>query len=316
MHLLAIAPMVDWTNSHMRVFLRLLLPKAVLYTDMIALGALLHQPEKMLTFQAEEQPVILQVGGSDLAGLAHAAQLAEQWGYDGINLNVGCPSAKVQSGRFGACLMKEPEHVVLCIRAMKEACNIPVSIKTRIGVDQQDSYEFFRNFIIPCIEAGIDGLTVHARKAWLTGLNPKQNRSIPPLHYDYVYALKKEFPALPISINGNIQSVAEVQAHLAHVDGVMLGRMACDNPYALTEIHRALYPEVPLLSRQSVWEAYLPYIEQQFSCGVPLSILCKHLLPLAHGFAGAKIWRAQLTQAMQRKDIREIYQNGVMLRCV
>ncbi|HAT9648893.1 TPA: tRNA dihydrouridine(20/20a) synthase DusA, partial [Legionella pneumophila subsp. pneumophila] len=216
---LSIAPMIDWTNSPFRTLMRLLAPNALLYTEMQTTGAVQNNPDRALYFNSVEHPIAIQLGGADKSALVKCAIIAEQKGFNEINLNLGCPSDKVQAGRFGACLMKEPEHVADCIRAIKQVVGIPVTAKTRIGIDNQDSYEFFRSFSLHLVEAGCDKLIIHARKAWLNGLNPKQNRTIPPVNYDYVYELKKEIPHIFITINGNILTVEEINSHLKHVDG-------------------------------------------------------------------------------------------------
>lgn len=300
---LSIAPMIDWTYTHFRVFMRLLAPNALLYTEMQTIGAIVNNPSRALAFQDLEHPLALQLGGADKEGLVHCAKLAQDLGFAEVNLNLGCPSDKVQAGRFGACLMAEPKQVADCIKALKAAVTIPVTAKTRIGIDEDDSYEFFSSFAHQLIEAGCDKLIVHARKAWLHGLNPKQNRTIPPLHYDYVYKIKTKFMNLPVVINGNINTVSEIQEHMKHVDGVMLGRLACQNPYALAAVHNHYYPELPKRSRQSVLTDYLNYAEQQFNQGIPLSLLLKPIFNLAHGLPGAKIWKELLAKTQQLKKI-------------
>ncbi|WP_274519353.1 tRNA dihydrouridine(20/20a) synthase DusA [Legionella quateirensis] len=299
---LSIAPMIDWTYTHFRVLMRLLAPHALLYTEMQTTGAVVNNPERALFFSAMEHPIALQLGGSDKQALASCAVIAEQKGYDEINLNLGCPSDKVQAGRFGACLMNEPVQVAECIRAMKQAVTIPVTAKTRIGIDNQDSYAFFSDFAHGLIEAGCDKLIVHARKAWLNGLNPKQNRTIPPVNYEYVYRLKREIPHIPVVINGNILSISEISEHLHQVDGVMLGRLACDNPYRIAELHHALYPESLLIKRSQVLIHYLDYLFVERSKGVPLSVLIKPIFNLAHGLPGASQWKKKLMQVLQSKN--------------
>lgn len=301
--LLSIAPMIDWTYSHFRVWMRLLAPQALLYTEMQTTGAISNNPRRALAFNPLEHPLAMQLGGSDKNALAQSAQAAEQEGYDEINLNLGCPSDKVQAGRFGACLMQEPEQVVDCIRAMKRAVSIPVTTKTRIGIDNQDSYEFFRSFVMRLVEAGSDKLIVHARKAWLHGLNPKQNRTVPPVHYDYVYKIKEELPHIPVIINGNIGSLAQIKEHLNYVDGVMLGRLACDNPYQITIIHHALYPGHVLLNRSQLVQKYLDYMLKEYNNGVALSLLIKPIFNLAHGMPGAGQWKKKLMAILQSKNV-------------
>ncbi len=300
---LAIAPMIDWTYTHFRVFMRLLAPKALLYTDMQTPGAIAHNPRRALDFHAMETPIALQVGSSDANALATAAKHASQWGYQEINLNLGCPSDRVQSGRFGACLMADPKTVTDCIRAMKNSTDLPVTAKTRIGIDTQDSYAFFADFAHQLVDSGADKLIIHARKAWLHGLNPKQNRTIPPVQYEYVYRLKQSLPHVPIVINGNIDSLEAIQTHLTQVDGVMLGRLACQNPYAIAEIHHALYPEHPLLSRQALLEQYAHYLRELNIIPSSLSLLIKPLFTLFHGQPHAKIWKEKLLTLQQKKSL-------------
>ncbi|CDZ79222.1 putative tRNA-dihydrouridine synthase [Legionella massiliensis] len=295
--------MIDWTYSHFRVLMRLIAPNALLYTEMQTVGAISHKPQRALGFAPMEYPLALQLGGAELEGLVRCAKIAEEKGFAEVNLNLGCPSDKVQAGRFGACLMAEPAHVANCIKALKAAVSIPVTAKTRIGIDAEDSYEFFSAFAQQIIAAGCDKLIVHARKAWLHGLNPKQNRTIPPLHYDYVYRIKKEYPELPITINGNITTIDEIKEHMSQVDGVMLGRLACQNPYALAAIHHYFYPHVAIPSRQAVLDDYCAYAHQQFKQGVALSLLLKPIFNMAHGLPGAKSWKEQLMQIQQSKSI-------------
>lgn len=301
--LLSIAPMIDWTYSHFRVWMRFLAPEALLYTEMQTTGAVSNNPQRALTFTPIEHPIALQLGGSDPKALADCARKAEIEGYDEVNLNLGCPSDRVQAGRFGACLMKEPEHVFECIRAMKQAVTIPVTSKTRIGIDHQDSYEFFRAFVLGLVEAGSDKIIVHARKAWLHGLNPKQNRTIPPVQYDYVYKIKQELPQIPVIINGNIQTLDEIKEHLHYVDGVMLGRLACDNPYQIARIHHHLYPHHPLLTPKQLFLLYKEYFYNEYHKGVALSLLVKPIFTLAHGMPGANQWKKTLMRLLQTKDL-------------
>jgi tRNA-dihydrouridine synthase A len=300
---LAIAPMIDWTYSHFRVFMRILAPNALLYTEMQTPGAVLNNPVRSLQFTPREHPIALQLGGSDPNMLAQCAKRAEQEGYDEININLGCPSDKVQAGRFGACLMSEPERVVACIRSMREAVSIPVTAKTRIGIDHQDSYDFFSSFVHQLVEAGAEKIIVHARKAWLQGLNPKQNRTIPPVNYDYVYRLKKEMPHIPVVINGNILNSKNITEHLHQVDGVMLGRLACDNPFQIALIHQELYPESFKNSRSQVFNDYLEYLFDEFSKGVSLSLLVKPIFNLAYGLPGSSQWKKKLMEILHTKDI-------------
>ena len=299
---LAIAPMIDWTYTHFRVFQRILAPHALLYTEMQTAGAIFNNPSRALHFQDMESPLALQLGGMDRDALVKCAEIAEREGFAEVNLNLGCPSDRVQAGRFGACLMAEPQHVADCIKAMKDAVSIPITAKTRIGIDNQDSYAFFREFAHVLADAGCDKLIVHARKAWLHGLNPKQNRTIPPLHYDYVYSIKKELPMLPVVINGNINTSSEIDEHLKWVDGVMLGRLACQNPYAIAVIHHNLYPHVPLLNRLVILERYVDYAQSEHANGVPMSLLLKPIFNIAHGLPISRKWKAILMDIQQTKD--------------
>ncbi len=295
--------MIDWTYPLYRVFLRLMLPEALLYTEMHALGAIQHQAARALDYFSIEQPLALQVGGApNPSAWVAVAQQAEAAGFAELNINLGCPSDKVQAGRFGACLMREPHAVAECLATMKQAVKLPISVKTRIGVDTDDSFEFFQTVVTPLIAAGCDKLIVHARKAWLRGLSPKQNRTIPPLHYDYVYRIKACFPGLPVVINGNITDAEAVLAHLAQVDGVMLGRLACDNPYALVEIYRAIYPQHVALSRSESVQAYVNFLCTQLPKSVPLSLVVKPLLNMAHGLPGARRWKASLLSIQAADD--------------
>jgi len=300
---LSIAPMIDWTNTHFRVLMRLLAPHALLYTEMQTTGAVKHKEAQALFFTPMESPLALQLGGADKQALLEAALKAEDKGFAEINLNLGCPSDKVQAGNFGACLMAESKLVAECIDTLKQKVSLPVTAKTRIGIDHQDSYEFFSNFVNQLVVAGCDKVIVHARKAWLKGLSPKQNRSIPPLHYDYVYRLKAEYPALPIVINGNIQTLEAIEEHMKLVDGVMIGRLACQNPYAIASLHHHFFPYSPMKSRSEVIAEYLPYLHQAFQNGTPLSILLKPIFNFAHGLPGAGFWKKQLQIAQQDKNV-------------
>lgn len=299
---LAIAPMIDWTYTHFRVFMRMLAPQALLYTDMQTPGAIFNNSQRALHFHAMENPLAIQLGGADKKALVECAKKAEQQGFSEINLNLGCPSDRVQSGRFGACLMAEPLRVAECVAAMKEAVSIPVTTKTRIGIDEQDSYDFFANFVQHLVQAGSDKLIVHARKAWLHGLNPKQNRTIPPLYYDYVYNIKKAL-TIPVVINGNINELPDIKEHLKHVDGVMLGRLAYQNPYAIAVIHHELYPETPLVKRAEVIKNYVEYAQAQLALNVSISLLLKPIFNITHGLPYARQWKARLMTIQQTKDL-------------
>lgn len=300
---LAIAPMIDWTYSHFRVFMRILAPNTLLYTEMQTTGAIINNPRRSLSFNPQEHPLAIQLGGSNPMVLAQCAYFAEQEGYDEVNINLGCPSDKVQSGHFGACLMRESERVAACIQAMKEMVTIPVTAKIRIGIDHLDSYEFFSHFVKQLVGAGVQKVIVHARKAWLNGLNPKQNRTIPPINYEFVYRLKKEIPHIPIVINGNILNLEQVNEHLRHVDGVMLGRLACDNPFNIATIHQALYPETPKGTRSLAFNYYLEYLLEESRKEKTLSLLIKPLFNLAYGLAGAREWKKKLMLIIQTKDL-------------
>ncbi|MBI2784834.1 MAG: tRNA dihydrouridine(20/20a) synthase DusA [Legionella longbeachae] len=310
---LAIAPMIDWTYNHFRLFMRILAPNALLYTEMQTTGAVQNNPIRSLKFNVQEHPLALQLGGSDPDALAQCARCAELEGYDEININLGCPSDKVQAGRFGACLMNEPEQVIACIRAMRLAVNIPVTAKIRIGIDHQDSYDFFSDFTHKLVEAGAQKIIVHARKAWLNGLSPKQNRTIPPINYDYVYKLKKEISQIPIVINGNILNLNEINEHLQHVDGVMLGRLACDNPFQVAVIHQGLYHQTSRSTRSQIFNLYLEYLLDEYHKGVALSLLIKPIFNLAFGLPGASQWKKSLMLILQTKDLSLFHQLNAYL---
>ena len=292
----SIAPMMDCTDRHERYFLRLISRRVLLYTEMVATGAIIHGDRtRLLAFDAFEHPLALQLGGSDPAELALCAQVGEDRGYDEINLNVGCPSDRVQSGRFGACLMAEPERVRDCIAAMRDAVRIPVTVKTRIGIDDRDSYEELARFVETVAESGCAVFAFHARKAWLRGLSPRQNREVPPLCYDVVYRIKREFSALEVVINGGITSLDAATAHLAHVDGVMIGREAYSNPYFLSDVdHRFFGDARAIPSRHEILQAFLPYVSAQLARGVRLHHIARHLMGLFAGVPGAKTWRRYL----------------------
>ncbi|KTC92893.1 tRNA-dihydrouridine synthase A [Legionella drozanskii LLAP-1] len=306
--------MIDWTYTHFRVFMRLIAPSAVLYTEMQTVGAIVNNPNRALSFHPMEHPLALQLGGADKEGLIRCAKTAEEQGFTEVNLNLGCPSDRVQAGRFGACLMAEPGMVADCLAGIKQHVSIPVTAKTRIGIDHQDSYEFFSSFAHKLVDAGCDKLIVHARKAWLHGLNPKQNRTIPPVHYDYVYRIKQEIPNIPIIINGNINTIDEIVTHMQYVDGVMLGRLACQNPYALMSIHHYFYPNTPVQSRSAILQQYMAYAQTQAEQGVALSLLLKPIFNFAYGLAGARSWRELLVKIQQQKRIDKLAQVVTMLR--
>jgi tRNA-dihydrouridine synthase A len=297
-HRFSVAPMMDWTDRYDRFFLRLISRHALLYTEMVTSGAVLHgDRERLLGFELEQHPVALQLGGSDPGDLAEAARIGEGFGYDEINLNVGCPSDRVQSGRFGACLMAEPETVARCVAAMRAAVSIPVTVKCRIGIDDQDEDHALDRFVA-CVRAtGCATFIVHARKAWLEGLSPKQNRDIPPLNYDRVYRLKQTHRDLTIVINGGISELAQVDRHLGLVDGVMLGRTAYQDPYLLADVDRRYFgcTDAPP-SRNEIVEQLIPYVDRRLAEGVRLNQITRHILGLYQGVPGAKVWRRHLSQ--------------------
>ncbi|GLQ90624.1 tRNA dihydrouridine(20/20a) synthase DusA [Dyella flagellata] len=298
---LSVAPMMDWTDRHCRYFHRLLSPHARLYTEMVTSAALVRGKQlRLLEHSQQEHPVALQLGGSDPQELAEAARYGAQAGYDEINLNVGCPSDRVQSGSFGACLMREPALVGDCVKAMRDAVVVPVTVKCRIGVDDQDEYADLQHFTDTMLEAGVEVLVVHARKAWLQGLSPKENREIPPLDYQRVYRLKHEFPQLVVVINGGITTVEAVREHLEHVDGVMLGRAAYHDPYVLARVEEALYG-VPLPARENVLQHMRPYVEAELARGTALKHICRHLLGLYQGEPGARGFRRVLSEGAHRE---------------
>ena len=297
----SVAPMIDWSDRHCRFFLRLLSKQALLYTEMITSGAILKgDAHRHLDFNPVEHPVALQLGGSNPQDLAECAKHGESWGYDEINLNLGCPSDKVQKGKFGACLMKEPDVVAECIFAMKSAVKIPVTVKTRIGVDEYDHYDHLYTFIKKIAEAGCERFIIHARKAWLKGLSPKENREIPPLQYDVVKKLKADFPRLIFILNGGIKNIDNAKELLTEFDGVMLGRAIMDNPYLLAEVDNVFYGQktVPL-SRESALEYYLAYVKEQRKKNIPVSILARPIMGLYKGCIGAKAWRRNLLPFLQ-----------------
>jgi tRNA-dihydrouridine synthase A len=292
--------MMDWTDRHCRAFHRVLAPGALLYTEMVHAQAVIHgDRERLLGFDASEHPVALQLGGSEPARLAEAARIGEAFGYDEINLNVGCPSDRVQAGRFGACLMKEPALVAECMAALRAAVRVPVTVKCRLGVDELEDYERFRAFVDTVAAVGIDTFVVHARKAWLSGLSPKENREIPPLRYDWVRRLKQERPALRIVLNGGLNAVEECLAQLQQVDGVMLGRVAYHEPYRLHQLDCALGDRKPE-SRETLLRRYLPYVEAQLARGVALKHISRHLLGLFHAQPGGRAFRQILGEGAPR----------------
>ncbi|APW38949.1 tRNA dihydrouridine(20/20a) synthase DusA [Rhodoferax koreense] len=290
----SVAPMMDWTDRHCRYLHRLLSRHTLLYTEMVTTGALIHgDVGRHLRFDATEHPVALQLGGSEASDLAHCARLGEQWGYDEINLNCGCPSERVQRGAFGACLMAEPDLVADGVKAMVDVVSIPVTVKHRIGIDRTESYAFVRDFVGKVSEAGCDTFIVHARNAWLKGLSPKENREIPPLRYEQVYRLKRDFPRLTIGINGGITTPAQIAEHLQHVDSVMVGREAYHNPWLLAGFDEAFFGTTPqLASREAVELEMVAYMERMAASeGTPWYPIARHMLGLRHGLPGARRWR-------------------------
>lgn len=304
---LSIAPMMMCTDRHYRYLMRLITKRTLLYTEMITTGAIIHgDRERLLAYSDSEHPLALQLGGSDPKQLAECARIAEQFAYDEINLNVGCPSDRVQAGRFGACLMREPELVADCVANMRDVLSLPVTVKTRIGVDDHDSYEALTHFIETVAQAGCQTFIMHARKAWLKGLSPRENRNVPPLRYEVVQQIKKDFPHLEIIINGGIKTVEDVQQHLATVDGVMIGREVYSHPYLFADVDRLFFNEArEPSSRLEILKRYLPYISEQLQEGVPLRRLTTHLVGLFQGCRGAKRWRRELTE-LPRQEVVDV----------
>jgi len=297
-HTFSVAPMMDWTDKHCRFFHRLISQHALLYTEMVTTGALIHgDHHRFLHFNAAEHPLALQLGGSNPRELAICAKMAEDYGYDEINLNVGCPSDRVQNGRFGACLMAEPELVAECVAAMSDAVSIPVTVKSRIGIDDRDSYQELVHFIKTVADAGCSTFIVHARKAWLKGLSPKQNREVPPLRYDIVYQLKLDFPHLAIILNGGVISLDQAEEMLKQVDGVMVGREAYQNPYLLAGVDKRLFGSTSApLAREEILGRLIPYIQEQLKTEARLHSVARHILGLFHGEPGARAWRRTISE--------------------
>ncbi len=309
----AVAPMLDVTDRHFRMFMRTLSPRVKLYTEMKTCGAVLHgERERILGFDRRERPLAIQLGGADPDELARCAGIAEQAGYDEVNLNVGCPSARVQSGRFGACLMAEPALVARCVAAMRAAVALPVTVKTRIGIDRRDHYAHLAEFVARVAEAGCAHFIIHARKAWLNGLSPKENRNVPPLKYERVYRLKKDFPELRFSLNGGVQTAEDARRHLQLVDGVMIGREAQRDPWMVRRAERALFDRAPentsaaendAAARAEVARAHLPYVERQLARGVGLRRLILPMVGLFRGLPRARVWRRHLSEAAARRGV-------------
>jgi len=295
--LVSIAPMMDWTDKHCRYFYRLISKNVQLYTEMITTKAILRgDKNRLLDFNAIENPLVLQLGGSDPKEMAACALIAQDWGYDEVNINVGCPSDRVLSGSFGACLMKEPNLVAQCVESMTDKCEIPVTVKHRIGIDDMESYDELSDFVFQISNKGCQHFIVHARKAWLKGLSPKENRTIPPLNYSWVYQLKKDFPSLKITINGGIESCEDVKKHLELVDGVMMGRSIYHNPFLLREIDKTIFDENNnLIDREQILKKYMTYIEKHSQNGIPIRSMTRHILGIYHGEANAKLFRRLLS---------------------
>ncbi|NRB40805.1 MAG: tRNA dihydrouridine(20/20a) synthase DusA [Pseudomonadales bacterium] len=300
----SVAPMLDWTDRHARFFLRLLSKNTLLYTEMVTTGAILHgDAQRFLQFNQQEHPIALQLGGSNPIDLAKCCTMASDYGYDEINLNVGCPSDRVQSGMFGACLMAKSDLVAECFTAMQEASQSEVTIKCRTGIDDLDSFEFLQAFIATVADSGCKTFVIHARKAWLSGLSPKQNREIPELDYERVYKIKQLFPQLNIAINGGITALESSLLHLQHVDGVMMGREAYNNPFVLADVDEKIFACSPnLKNRHDIIEAMLPYIEKEMAKGVKLNHISRHILGLYNGLKGAKAFRRHISENAHKKD--------------
>ncbi|HET8883748.1 MAG TPA: tRNA dihydrouridine(20/20a) synthase DusA [Solimonas sp.] len=299
-----VAPMLDWTDRHCRFFLRQISRHARLYTEMVTTGAILHGDRaRFLQFDAAEHPLALQLGGSDPAALAQCAAIGESFGYDEINLNCGCPSDRVQGGGFGACLMNEPAQVAAAVRAMRAATALPVTVKHRIGVDDSDEYDFMRRFVDTVAAVGCEVFIVHARKAWLKGLSPKENREIPPLRYEAVHRLKQEFPQLTIVLNGGLRDVSLGELQLAHVDGVMLGREVYENPYVLADVDARLFGDsAPVASRDEILARMTDYAARELERGAALNHITRHLLGLYRGLPGGRAFRRVLSERAHRRD--------------
>ena len=294
---ISIAPMMDWTDRHCRYFLRLLSPGAMLYTEMVTAAAIVHgDADRFLRYNEEEHPIALQLGGSNPEWMAQATARAAEFGYDEININVGCPSDRVQSGQFGACLMARPDIVAECFQAMERETDIPITVKSRIGIDDKNDHEFLRAFVEALVDAGCRKFVVHARIAILEGLSPRENRTVPPLDYERVYRLKRDFAELEIVINGGLTEVGHVDDVLKHVDGAMIGRQAYHQPYFLAELERHFNPAVAMPSREDVVEQMIPYIDQQLATGAPLNSISRHMLGLFAGQPGARAWRRYISE--------------------
>lgn len=304
---ISVAPMMDWTDRHCRYFLRLIAPNVRLYTEMVTTGALLHgDSERFLRFNTSEHPIALQLGGSDADDMARASEMGTKAGYDEININCGCPSDRVQSGFFGACLMGEPERVAACVKAMKDATDVPVTVKCRIGIDEQDSFEFLDDFITASADVGCETFIIHARKAWLTGLSPKENRNIPPLDYDRCAAIKEKYPHLRIILNGGLTTYAQIEEERPRFDGFMIGREAYQNPYFMAELERKIFGNHDIKGREKIARAMIPYAAQQFEkYDTPVKSITRHIMGLFHHQPGAKAWRRGLSTYPYETDANE-----------
>ncbi|HEX7030578.1 MAG TPA: tRNA dihydrouridine(20/20a) synthase DusA [Gammaproteobacteria bacterium] len=310
---LSVAPMMEWTDRHCRRFLRAISKRTLLYTEMVHANAIVKgDARRHLAFDDAEHPVALQLGGSEPDLLAKAAAIAEDFGYDEVNLNCGCPSERVQSGSFGACLMAEPELVAACVAAMRASVKIPVTVKTRIGIDRHDSYEFLHRFVETVASAGCESFTIHARKAWLKGLSPKENREIPPLRYDVAARVKHDFPQLEVIVNGGVKTLREAASHLATFDGAMIGREAYHNPWMLAEADARIFGDAPATrTREDVLEDYLPYMQRELANGTPLRSMTRHMLGLYQGMPGARRWRRALSEGVAKGGGIEIVKAAV-----
>lgn len=310
----SIAPMLDYTDRHYRQLARLISPHAELYTEMIVTQAVIHHknPLQKLRDEYTDTKTVLQLGGSDPLQLAQCALIAEEAGFKTINLNIGCPSPRVSAGRFGVCLMREPQLVAECVTAIKNMSRIDVTIKTRLGVDNEDSYEFLTSFIEPSVKAGVCTFILHARKAWLHGLSPRENRDVPPLNYDRVYNIKTEYPHLIIHLNGGVQTLQEIQSHLQKVDGVMLGRAAYYNPYLMREIEKFYHAEYRH-NWNTILSRYFEYIHHQHALGTPIQAMTRHLLPLCRDFVGARQARQMITETGRKGEAEKLFQALVLV---
>ncbi len=302
--IIAIAPMMQYTDRHFRYLMRLMSKHVLLYTEMVTTGAILFGPrDRLLRFDEAEHPVAIQLGGNDPHALKQAAKIAYEYGYDEINLNVGCPSDRVQEGQFGACLMAKPHLIAECVDAMSQTASVPITVKTRIGIDDNDSYEFLQDFVQIVSKAGCRTFIIHARKAWLNGLSPKQNREIPPLRYDVVKQLKQDFPELTIIVNGGIKTFEDMQHHLSYADGVMLGRCAYETPYLFSEIDQQFFNDEKLpISRLELIKQFLPYLEKEMAQGTPFYSMVRHCLGLFHGVSGGRAFRRFLSESARLKQ--------------